>query len=115
MRKPKTIPLRVVLTLDRETVQWVARCVEYDIAASGRTLPDAQRAFVGVFIAQLIADVTAGRQPLEGVPVAPSEIAHRFEAGQRLGDRGKPLEIPRSMLPPDYMIDASLQEMRVYD
>ncbi|HVU05001.1 MAG TPA: hypothetical protein VHE30_24790 [Polyangiaceae bacterium] len=113
MSGQRFIPLRVVLTLDRETVQWVARCVEYDIVASGRTLLDAQRAFIGVFAAQVIANVSAGRQPLEGVPEAPPEIARRFDEGQPLGERGRALEIPPAMLPPNYMIDAQLEEMRV--
>lgn len=98
------------MTLDRETVQWVAHGVEHDIVASGPTIPEAQLAFLGVLLAQLVADGRAGRLPLSACPPSPREIVDRFESA-RFAAEG--LEVPSSpYLPPDY-VDAKLGEMRV--
>jgi hypothetical protein len=112
MQQPKRIALRVALSLDRETMSWVARCVDYDIAASGPTLRAAQMAFIGVFLTQLIADAQDGRAPLADVPPPPHEVAERFQAGQPLRDMPE-VEIPADLVPPGFVLGAAFEEMRV--
>ena len=76
----RTPPRRLRLLLLKEGTQWVAQCLEHDLAAQGPEIDDAVNAFVDLFAAKVIADAAAGREPLSSCKPAP---AYYFDLAQR--------------------------------
>ena len=70
--------LRVVLI--REENLWVAQCLEFDIAAQGATIIEAQSSFVRTFVGQALLDVAAGKRPFADFKPAPDWYVEQFEA-----------------------------------
>lgn len=89
---------------------WVAQGLEYDIAAQGKTLKEAQDAFERAFVGQVIVNLHHGKEPMENVPAAPADFWHKFHEGLRLAER-KPLFFGDD-LPVDFPIRA-ITENRV--
>lgn len=50
---------------------WSAQCLEYDLAAQGKTLTEAQRSFERLINDQVAIDKHFGRKPFAGLPRAP--------------------------------------------
>jgi hypothetical protein len=96
MTKPEK---KLRLLLLKEGSQWVAQCLEHDLAAQGPEIDDAINAFVTVFAAKLIADRKAGKEPLSTCPPAP---AYYFELAQRAKhiDESIPRRMPDDVPPP---------------
>jgi hypothetical protein len=74
----------VTILLAVDGGQMVARCLEHDIAAFGRTVEEAMTAWRDVFAAQILLDLKAGRAPLEGIEPAPPECFEMYERGRKL-------------------------------
>ena len=66
-----TKPLNVVI-LQREGF-YIAQCLEYNIAAQGRTLEELQFNFTYCFLGKIMLNLNAGKQPMEGVSPAPQK------------------------------------------
>jgi hypothetical protein len=64
-----TITVRVLFI--REGDSYVAQCLEYDIAAQGKTMPEVKRGFELTFAGQMELDTRAGRPLFQGIPKAP--------------------------------------------
>lgn len=75
----------------------VARSLEFDIAAQGRSFREAFQNWCDVFIAQIQMDLRAGRQPLSMVPAAPKDLRDYFEQAFALEAEA----LPPPMLPDD--------------
>ena len=71
MKKEKKYRIKVSVLLRYEGIYWVAQGIEYDIAAQGRTIQEAKKAFEKTIIGQIILDVKDGLEPLTGVEKAP--------------------------------------------
>jgi len=69
--------MRIILFRDDEYL--VAQCLEYDIAAQGRTFDEVRRAFIATFAGEVALSLQAGRKPLEGIPEAPREFWRLLE------------------------------------
>lgn len=69
--------LRVVLI--REGEAWVAQCLEFDLAAQGSTLAEAQAAFTRLFLGQAMVDASLGKAPFENTPPAPAWYVEQYE------------------------------------
>jgi hypothetical protein len=78
------LTLSVVFIKD-QCATWVAQCLEFDIAAQGKTIKDAQRAFERTFLGQVMLDLHHKRQPLEGI----GEMAAGPCGTTRLADLGR--------------------------
>ncbi len=74
---PKKIEVHVVFFQEEGT--WVAQCVEYDIAAFASTLAALPRAFERAVAANVCANADMHRDPLTGIPKAPSRYRDMFE------------------------------------
>ena len=85
---------------------WAAQCLEYDIAAQGKTIDEAKESFKRTFVGQIMVDVHFGHQPLQGIEKAPEEYWEQFRTAKRLIDR-EPFYVGH--LP----IRASAQDLRV--
>ena len=83
-QRPSHINIRVLLFRDGEW--WIAQCLEYDIAAQARTLPEIEREFGRVLLAQAAIGTERGQPLFEGIPPAPAEFHERFK---RAGKRGE--------------------------
>lgn len=90
---------------------WVAQCLEFDIAAQGKSIKDAQNAFERVLAGQVMLDMQNNRRPFTGIGQAPKEYWDMFEASERLTDR-RPFRLPPG-IPPAFML-AAAQERRVW-
>lgn len=106
----RSYPVSVLILREAET--WVTQCLEYDIAAQGKTITEAMTNFQRTFIGQILVDIASGREPLEGVPQALPEYWKLFEAAHRLVDRSS-FYVPEESLPPAYIIRAAAEELRI--
>jgi hypothetical protein len=86
---PKEVFLIRVLLL-QEGNFWVAQALEYDIAAQGRDLEGARRAFVRTFVAQIDLDIRNKKQPLDGIPPAPDWYFEAYERAEELPEFIRP-------------------------
>ena len=67
----KTEPQKLTILITREGTLMVARCLEYDIVAQGKSNTNALVAWLDVYNGQMIVDERAGREPLEGIKPSP--------------------------------------------
>ena len=65
------MPRIIHVLLIREGDFWVAQALDVDIAAQGRTISLAQKAFIHTVNAQLRLDRVHGREPFQGIAAAP--------------------------------------------
>ena len=91
---------------------WVAQCLEYDIAAQGKTIAAAKIAFEETFVGQIMVDIVHNKQPLEGIQKAPKEYWNEFKKGEQLADNRRPFYLPET-IPPAFVIQAVANDMRV--
>lgn len=106
----QVLQLSVLFIKDQHST-WVAQCLEFDIAAQGKSFKDAQRAFERTFMGQIALDMRNDRRPLEGIKQAPKQYWSMYEESERLADR-RPFRLPEG-IPPAFMISAA-QESRVW-
>jgi hypothetical protein len=84
---------------------WVAQCVEYDIAAFAESPSELHDALSSALVANLCINEHLGRRGLDGIPPAPAKFREMFETSRaRLSpvSNGRPL--------PEFL---HLTEMRV--
>jgi hypothetical protein len=103
--KPQNFEVSVVLC--REGEGWAAQCLQYDIAAQGKTIQEAKDSLEKAFVSQVMIDLLHETDALSAIPQAPREYWVMFERGERLTDR-KPFYFP-----PEMMVRASTQELRI--
>jgi hypothetical protein len=107
----KQFNFAVSVLIAREDDAWVAQCLEFDIAAQGSSVALAKENFEKTFVGQIVADISVGKDPLEGIAQAPRFYWSKFDQGERLADR-KPFYLGESV-PPAYMIQAAATELRL--
>jgi|ERR1700693_1201710 len=106
----QTLLIRVLLI--NENGPWVAQGLDYDIAAQGRTIQEAMKAFQQTLLAQIRADLSKGRNPLQDFEHAPDMYWSAYERAEPLQNRPI-LSLPQEV-PPAFMIGAIYEELRVY-
>lgn len=90
----KVTKYSVSLLLMTENNIWTAQCLEFDIAAQGKTMSEAMAAFQRTFAGQVCIDIENGKEPFEDFSQAPVDYWDKFEqASERLADR-KPFKLP---------------------
>ncbi len=89
---------------------WVAQCLEYDIAAQGKSIAEAKKAFVRTVVGQVVVDVSHGEEPFQGIKRAPKDYWDKFESAERLTDR-QPIRFP-DVVPSQ--VTAHTEDMRVF-
>jgi hypothetical protein len=102
----QTFSLSILFRVEQNGV-WAAQCLEYDIAAQGKTIAEARYGIEKAFVGQILVDVTNGSAPLADVPQAPAEYWKEFEHGERLADKKS------FFIPGDLMCRATVAEMRI--
>ena len=96
----------ISVVMFQEGEWWTAQCLEYDIAAQAKTVPDLYYELDRVLVGHLVANTELGREPFADIRPAPEEYWHMFtEAKLRLqGDR-LPFRMPPTV--PAYMIPST--------
>ena len=89
--------VRVLIIKDEETGFWVARCLEYDIAAHGKSIKQVQEAFERAFSGQMQANVHHGLDPLDNVPPAPGYVHELWESAEAAHMEARPLPVPEGV------------------
>ncbi len=79
-----SLTLRVLLL--KEEGGWVAQCLEYDIAARGASVEEAQINFRDTLLGQLELDRQRGREPFAGKKPAPPWYWQTLQRSKRLAD-----------------------------
>jgi hypothetical protein len=98
-----------VLFLEHAEGGWVAQCLEYDIAAQGKTLKRAMEAFERTVVGQVALDLSKQREPFQGIPQAPSEYWEEFDTAEQLRKR-RSFRLPEG-IPPGFIIAAQDQRL----
>ena len=77
--------------LFQEGEQWVAQCLEYDIAAQAETLKElVEYELQRVLVGHISVSLETGRVPFENVPAAPREYWDLWNGGVEVAD-GRPI------------------------
>jgi len=110
----RSFNFNVSILLVREEDRWVAQCLDYDIAAQGRSLSDVKQAFAKMFIGQILVDLHHSVEPLSTFSRAPEKYWKQFEHAERLADK-QPFLMPQSALPSGspYMVKAMASDLRI--
>lgn len=109
---PRTLDFKLSVLLLQEGKTWVAQCLEYDIAAQGKTIAAAKDAFSRTFAGQVFVDLHHKLDPLSGFSPAPKEYWDQFKSAERLADR-QPILIPTESLPPAFLVHAMADDLRI--
>lgn len=109
---PQTLDFKLSVLLRREVEGWIAQCLEYDIAAQGKTIAEAKAAFARTFAGQIFVDLHHGVPPLAGFTQAPPEYWKDFKMAERLADR-QPIYIPTDKVSPAVTIRAAAEDLRI--
>lgn len=81
-----------ILMIKRDDA-WTAQCLQYDIAAQGATLPEAQRAFEFAIVSEVAYAAENGGN-LDSLPPAPRYYWQKFEEAVRVECVESPLRVP---------------------
>lgn len=83
-------PLSLHVLLFRERAGgdevWIAQCLDYDIAAQGSTIREAQADFERTFVGEIVLALERGEVPLSGISPPPSRYRRMWEGAIRLAD-----------------------------
>ncbi len=109
MKKKKTFIIKVLL-IQKDTL-WSVQCLEYDIAAQGKTIDEAKDAFEKTFLGQISLDINENRKPFEGIEKAPQEFWDMFKRAEPPKDPRR-FYVPKWVLP-GFIIDAQADDLRV--
>jgi hypothetical protein len=109
MSQSNTLLVRVLFLHEGDS--YVAQCLEYDIAAQGKTLPEVKLAFERTLVGQMMLDMKQGRKPLEGIGEAPRVYFEKFERAVKIEDE-ETFRLPQNV-PPAFVINGIRKELRV--
>jgi hypothetical protein len=108
----KTHVFKLSVLLLREGDTWIAQCLDYDLAAQGKSIKAARNALARTFAGQVALDLHHGLEPLNGFSQAPKEFWDKFSDAERLQDR-QPIVIPDESLPPRVHVNALADDLRI--
>ena len=109
--KEKNIIIEISVVLLQEGDYWVTQGLEYDIAAQGKTISEAKKAFERTITGQIFMDIRENRKPLQGIEKAPQEYWDKFERAEPLKET-KPFSMPKG-IPPSFVINAVARDYRI--
>lgn len=102
-----TQKFRFQIVLLPEGGEWVAQCLNVDVAAQGATIHEAREALAKALSEHIVLALHLGEQPFHGLPPAPQGYWERFRVGERLADPD-PIFVP-----PAFMINAMAEDVRI--
>lgn len=106
--KPNQIQMSMNILLLKENGQWVAQCLQYDLAAQGPTIPEALENFECVLCGHVALDLEAGEDPLFDLDPAPNFYWQWYHKAEPLAKSSLP------NVPPPWMIQAMVSDLRVF-
>ena len=90
--------MNLSVLLLKESDNWVAQCLEYDVATQAKTIQEAIKSFKETFINQLILYFDIDEDPLQVLEPAPKYYWDLFEKAEKLSRRA-PLRAPSNCPP----------------
>jgi predicted RNase H-like HicB family nuclease len=75
-----TTAFNIHAVLFEEGEWWCAQCLEHDITAQAKTLPELRYELDRVLIAHICASLQEGRRPFEGLRRAPQKFWKMYES-----------------------------------
>lgn len=109
--KRRNIIIRISVLLLQEENYWVAQCLEYDIAAQGKSISEAKKSFEKTIIGQIVLDLKDNLKPLNSIKKAPQMYFDMFKKAERLKEQTK-FAMPKS-ISPQFIIDAIAKDLRI--
>jgi hypothetical protein len=106
-----TLQYELSVLIIKQGASWTAQCLEYDLAAQGGSIDEAQKAFEYVFTGQLLLDIKHGRLPLHGVGRAPVRF-HEMFARATSEKPARAFDMPAE-IPAPFVIRAIGRDVRV--
>jgi hypothetical protein len=74
---------------------WCAQCLEYDLAAQAKTLPDLHYEFERIVYSHLAISLELGQEPFEGLNPAPQKFWDMYEkAKMHIERENQPFRLP---------------------
>jgi len=74
-----TFKMQLRVILFEEEGNWVAQCLDVDIAAQAETLTDLPHEFERIVLSRLAVDAALKRKPFEGLSPAPPKFFEMYE------------------------------------
>ena len=105
----KTITIRTLLIQDNNS--WSIQCLEYDVAAQGETIEEAEDAFEKTFLGQIFLDIHENKEPLEGIEKAPKVFWDMFDKAEQPKDPRR--FCARNWSLPGFIINTQTDDSRV--
>lgn len=106
----KTLVISILFLHEGDS--YVAQCLEYDIAAQGKTMPEVKRAIELTLIGQITLDIHSGKRPFEGIPKAPAMYWEIFDKALKI-EVEEPISLLRDV-PPAFLINEIVKEVRIF-
>jgi hypothetical protein len=91
--------IRAVLFEEGEA--WSAQCLDYDIAAQAKTLPELHDELVRVLAVHVAASVQLGREPFAGIGAAPAKFWELYQGGWQFESKPVPFRLENGPLLPE--------------
>ena len=107
----KKATFKVSVLLIQEGDLWSMQCLDYDIAAQGKTIDEAKDRFEKTFLGQIALDIKENREPFMGVEKAPQEFWEMFAKAEPPKDPRR-FCVPNWILP-GFIISAQANDLRV--
>ena len=90
-----TLPFNISVLLLPEGEWWSAQCLEHDVAAQARTLPELRDELERVLLLHVVPASEAGKEPFADLGPAPSKYSDIFSAARlRLEGDEMPFRLP---------------------
>lgn len=93
----------ISVLLIQEGDWWSAQCLEYDIATQAKSLPELDYELQRVLLAHIMASVSLGKQPFEGLDPAPAEYWEMYRAS-KYGLNTDRMPFRAEDVPPAYIV-----------
>jgi hypothetical protein len=105
--------INISAVLFQEGEWWSAQCLEYDIAAQAKTIPELHREFERVLCTHIAASVDMGRKPFEGLEPAPRIFWKMYQnAKLRVEGDSQPFRLPTPVGVPQLVSKLKIAEQR---
>ncbi len=91
-------PFNISVLLLQEGEWWSAQCLEYDIAAQAKTLPEMRNELERVLLLHVVLALEEGREPFSEIRPAPKKYWDMFAAAKlRVEGDELPFRLPDSV------------------
>lgn len=93
--------IAISAVLFQEEDWWIAQCLEYDLSAQAKTLPDLHYELERVLVSHLVVSAELGQDPFTGFEPAPQKFWDMYSQAQlSLAGQRHPFRVPQPTATP---------------